>query len=1382
MTSSSSLRLLVIASLCGLSLQVFQLPGEVLENLSLKTTATSPDSCISGGDRGCTSDCPSRTAIPTVFESPLHKLQSTLAECVNTTFDYDSPPPEMNILQGQLHAIPGTDDVCTSFSTSGLNNKFSISLWIRFTCQTCDVLTINVDSIHFLKLEINSERLTHNETAVNWEVPIDEWFLLTIQVSTKLSVFVNKKRLTRFDVAIASNSAITSILGKSVNDTNQIWYTAFNLYNDVLTDRDIELLYTGTLPEDSVIVPKCRCPPDHPEFNYTAKTSEQCTDGSEHVSRFAPDNYFIEFINDGDPETSWISKDVNTSSIRVPLGNVFQVHKIDIILGTSNTPPKLLVKFEKNGMDISQQEFCSSCTMQMNIVNNVFTWEIGNHTQSRTEYENFLADTIILLFIGNSMPYHEVAEVKVGGRCGCYGNANACDVTGEGDSKSATCHCDVGTFTRGNDCSECNPNRYHMEDAFECTQTCSCEEDHIKDRDQMCNQDGGECICKVNVEGTRCTQCKNFTYNLTTDGCKPCACDKNGTLSCNKITGNCECKNYVSNKAVDCEYCSDYYYGRHMENGCQLCDCDKNGTERDSCNEDLNHCKCHEDTGMCDCKVNVEGKKCDTCKPEFWNLSSLPSGCKACECSKLGSNSSICDSISGQCICHENLTTDRICTPQMDSIFPDYGPESGGTIVKLIGRLIGKYGISVEVSYQINGDRKPLDSTSSLTSIVFKMPGVLPGQQNEVPYDVVITKDGKDLTIHQGKFTYKPDPEVQAAPSLKSFYSGGCSVTIKGTHFLSVASPQIISYIGDLEPKMEDCTHSGQDKLVCKTPQMAKEDGNRVRYGLKFDGVTTYRNLTSSFPYAVFEYIDGPSINGDNSQVISFSYLFDKTISITGKGFGEACSKSDYRVELGGKSCSIDSWSNTEIVCLPDMDFPGSDKVETLELKIGSRTIQLGKVEFVILWKSEEFIYICVGIAVFFVLILIICVACCCRRRGRCKCKKSPKKTMTNGDPEMPLVHHQQSMPSIIEPAPLIVQEPDYVEKFFSKIDPGMHRELRSSLIDRKQIEPENTCTLKGEYIRRINGLFKTGTQAHLAGKKLIIKTLKDSFPLEMSSGLYPKWMTDGLADYIRMRDFDDENIMKFYGIAVDSRKFYLLYPMMDNRSLKEHLIDATKELYMGDLVNICLQVVKGMKYLSEQQFVHKDLAARNCMVASNNNIRISDSSYSWDLFSEEYLYDIDRKKWRPVRWMATESLKGGFYDTKSDVWSFGVLMWEVMTRGCLPYQEMERNEAIQSYVLKGFRLGQPENLCDMCFECMLSCWDESSNKRPTFSDLLTNMTQLIETMMAADTENDIGTEGDMYVNVPDKMPEISPPKLPPRSPSSNIYGNIQYDNPSFHM
>lgn len=85
-------------------------------------------------------------------------------------------------------------------------------------------------------------------------------------------------------------------------------------------------------------------------------------------------------------------------------------------------------------------------------------------------------------------------------------------------------------------------------------------------------------------------------------------------------------------------------------------------------------------------------------------------------------------------------------------------------------------------------------------------------------------------------------------------------------------------------------------------------------------------------------------------------------------------------------------------------------------------------------------------------------------------------------------------------------------------------------------------------------------------------------------------------------------------------------------------------------------------------------------------------------------------------------------------------------------------------------------------FECMLSCWDESSNKRPTFSDLLTNMTQLIETMMAADTENDIGTEGDMYVNVPDKMPEISPPKLPPRSPSSNIYGNIQYDNPSFHM
>ncbi|CAH1776167.1 unnamed protein product, partial [Owenia fusiformis] len=141
-------------------------------------------------------------------------------------------------------------------------------------------------------------------------------------------------------------------------------------------------------------------------------------------------------------------------------------------------------------------------------------------------------------------------------------------------------------------------------------------------------------------------------------------------------------------------------------------------------------------------------------------------------------------------------------------------------------------------------------------------------------------------------------------------------------------------------------------------------------------------------------------------------------------------------------------------------------------------------------------------------------------------------------------------------------------------------------------------------------------------------------------------------------------------------------------------------------------------EYLESRRFVHRDLAARNCMVSSSKEIKIGDFGLSRDIYSDTYYMDETLSRPLPIRWMAPESLLYGKYSSMSDVWSFGVLMWEVHTRGGTPYADLESRE-IKSYVINGRRLEKPPLTHDDVYAIMWYCWENDSHFRPTFKDLV---------------------------------------------------------------
>uniref|UniRef100_A0A668A880 IL2 inducible T cell kinase n=1 Tax=Myripristis murdjan TaxID=586833 RepID=A0A668A880_9TELE len=160
----------------------------------------------------------------------------------------------------------------------------------------------------------------------------------------------------------------------------------------------------------------------------------------------------------------------------------------------------------------------------------------------------------------------------------------------------------------------------------------------------------------------------------------------------------------------------------------------------------------------------------------------------------------------------------------------------------------------------------------------------------------------------------------------------------------------------------------------------------------------------------------------------------------------------------------------------------------------------------------------------------------------------------------------------------------------------------------------------------------------------------------------------------------------------------------MENGCLSDYLRARRGRLSQDTMLGMCLDVSEGMAYLESSNFIHRDLAARNCLVSKNNEVKVSDFGMTRFVFDDQYTSSQGSKF--PVKWSSPEVIKYCKFSSKSDVWSFGVLMWEVYSEGRLPYEHRSNAEVVES-LNAGLRLLKPRLAPDAVYLLMEWCWKE---------------------------------------------------------------------------
>uniref|UniRef100_H2Z416 receptor protein-tyrosine kinase n=1 Tax=Ciona savignyi TaxID=51511 RepID=H2Z416_CIOSA len=217
----------------------------------------------------------------------------------------------------------------------------------------------------------------------------------------------------------------------------------------------------------------------------------------------------------------------------------------------------------------------------------------------------------------------------------------------------------------------------------------------------------------------------------------------------------------------------------------------------------------------------------------------------------------------------------------------------------------------------------------------------------------------------------------------------------------------------------------------------------------------------------------------------------------------------------------------------------------------------------------------------------------------------------------------------------------------------------------------------------------------------------------------------------LRMKDLDHPNVMRLIGISFteeDEDRHNLvtplvLLPYMPNGDLRSYLFTLrtsglSKKMTVHKLLLFALDVAKGMQYLAERSFIHRDLAARNCMLDGDYNVVVSDFGLSRKVYSESYYRQTHISK-MPVKWMAIESLVDNVFTTKSDVWAFGVTVWEILSMSQTPYPGVANHE-VHQLLRNGTRLSKPPHCpAKIWYRAVFPCWTVQVHERPSFDDIV---------------------------------------------------------------
>ncbi|XP_010784228.1 ephrin type-A receptor 4-A isoform X1 [Notothenia coriiceps] len=270
-------------------------------------------------------------------------------------------------------------------------------------------------------------------------------------------------------------------------------------------------------------------------------------------------------------------------------------------------------------------------------------------------------------------------------------------------------------------------------------------------------------------------------------------------------------------------------------------------------------------------------------------------------------------------------------------------------------------------------------------------------------------------------------------------------------------------------------------------------------------------------------------------------------------------------------------------------------------------------------------------------------------------------------------------------------------------------------------------------HIERVIGMGEFGEvcsgRLRVQGKREIYVAIKS-----LKAGYSDKQRRDFLSEASIMGQFDHPNIIRLEGVVTRCKPLMIITEYMENGSLDTFLRKHDGQFTVIQLVGMLRGIASGMKYLSDMSYVHRDLAARNILVNSNLVCKVSDfglsrvleddpeAAYTTREASGTYLSPGGKI---PIRWTAPEGISYRKFTTASDVWSYGVVMWEVVSYGERPYWDMNNQDVIKA-IEEGYRLPAPMDCPVVLHQLMLDCWERERAERPTFSQILNMLDKLI--------------------------------------------------------
>ncbi len=207
----------------------------------------------------------------------------------------------------------------------------------------------------------------------------------------------------------------------------------------------------------------------------------------------------------------------------------------------------------------------------------------------------------------------------------------------------------------------------------------------------------------------------------------------------------------------------------------------------------------------------------------------------------------------------------------------------------------------------------------------------------------------------------------------------------------------------------------------------------------------------------------------------------------------------------------------------------------------------------------------------------------------------------------------------------------------------------------------------------------------------------------------------DFLAEAQIMKKLRHPKLIQLYAVCTLEEPIYIITELMKNGSLLEHLQGKGRTLKLPQLIDMAAQIASGMAYLESQNYIHRDLAARNVLVGDSNVVKIADFGLARLIKEDEYEARVGARF--PIKWTAPEAANYSKFSIKSDVWSFGILLTELVTYGRIPYPGMTNAEVLHQ-VEHGYRMQAPQNCPPQLYDIMLECWHKDAMKRPTFETL----------------------------------------------------------------